>query len=75
MTDVSIRLGVVGKIVFGDDLGDYIKIEDDSENTGGFLIHRSANPDFKVGGDDWIENEENLKRYFQESQWRIEWLA
>ena len=74
MIDETIKLGTVGKIVFGDNTGDYIKIEEDSKNTGGFLIHRSASVDFKLAGDDWVENKDHLRRYFEESRWRIEWL-
>lgn len=71
---LTIKIGNIGKIVKGDDVGNFVKIIDDSQNTGGFLIITSANQAFEEGYDDWVENEESLIKYFTESKWEIEWL-
>jgi len=70
----KIKIGTIGKIVKGDDSGCWIKIEDDSQNTGGFLIHQSETTTFAEGSDDWVENLEALEGYFQESMWEIDWV-
>ena len=49
----NIKVGVLGKVLAGDDIGSWVRIDDDSENTGGFLIHVSPNPDWTGGGVDW----------------------
>jgi hypothetical protein len=69
----KIEIGPVGKIVEGDDAGYYVKIVDDEQNTGGFLVITSDSPDFSTGYDDWVENRSALEEYFVESGWRIEW--
>ena len=45
----AILIGVIGKIVSGDEAGNYIKILDDAENSGGFLILTSENISFNMG--------------------------
>lgn len=71
---VDILIGVVGKIISGEEHGRFIKVIDDSENTGGFLILTADDIEFRSRGyDDWVEDREHLKRYFLGSQWLIEW--
>ncbi|EMT9070770.1 hypothetical protein MZN11_002005, partial [Neisseria gonorrhoeae] len=55
----------------------FIKIIDDQENTGGFLILLSSNDKFSSfdSYDDWVENLEILKEYLQESHWIIKWVG
>lgn len=71
-----IEIGKVGLIESGDDVGDQIKVIDDSKNTGGFLILTSR--DFNDPAcdvfDDWVVNKEALHGYFKESNWVIKWL-
>lgn len=71
----EIQVGKVGKILAGDDVGRYIKVVDDSDSTGGFLILTSDDPDFERGYDNWVEDRTALLRYFQESGWQVEWLS
>lgn len=71
---MEIKIGPIGRIVMGDELGSYVKVLDDSENTGGYLILISAHQDMSDGGDNWVEDQDMLERYFSESQWVIDWL-
>lgn len=71
---MEIRIGIVGEIVTGDEAGSFVKIIDDTEHTGGFLILTSSTPEMKDGFDNWVENESSLKQYFVESKWVIRWL-
>ena len=70
---MEIRVGQVGKIVAGDELGNYVKIVDDCVNTGGYLILTSAEANFEGGFDNWVENKDALARYFVESTWVVDW--
>lgn len=71
---MDIKLGGVGKIVAGQDIGNYVKVIDDAANTGGFLILTSASPNMQDGFDSWVENREQLQLFFEEAGWTIEWL-
>ncbi len=71
----NIRLDTIGEILEGDDKGKFIKILDDSQSTGGYLIVTSQGPKFETGYDDWVEDWDSLEGYFQESNWIIRWLA
>jgi hypothetical protein len=69
-----IPTGRKGRIVRGEHEGWYLTVEDDASNTGGYLILTSPKEDFEQGFDSWVENKETLEKYFQESNWKIEWL-
>ncbi|MDO9160955.1 MAG: hypothetical protein Q8N35_08055 [Methylococcaceae bacterium] len=70
---MEIKIGIVGEIVAGDETGSFIKVVDDIENTGGFLILTSSTPEMIDGFDNWVENEKSLSQYFIESGWVIRW--
>ena len=72
---MDIPIGLVGKIIAGDEKGHFVKVEDDSENTGGFLILLSGDITFRSGHDNWVENERALERYFVEAGWTVNWLG
>lgn len=70
---MKIEIGKMGKILAGDDRGLFIKVQDDSVNTGGYLILTSRNLDMSDGHDAWVLDQEQLEGYFKESDWLIDW--
>lgn len=70
----DIRLNTLGRIVEGDESGCFVRILDDSESTGGFLILTSIDRSFEDGFNDWVEDAEALDSYWSEAGWTIEWL-
>jgi hypothetical protein len=73
---MEIEIGKKGLIIEGDTKGWYVRVDDDSDNTGGFLILTNPDPDMSsiVSHDNWVENEESLRSFFLESSWIIEWV-
>jgi hypothetical protein len=71
----KIEIGITGEIVNGVDAGCFLRIDDDSKNTGGFLILTAPTVDFSKGYDNWVANMEELEHYFKVSEWKIKWLA
>ncbi|WP_445366522.1 hypothetical protein ACH5Y9_14305 [Methylomonas sp. BW4-1] len=71
---MNIKTGTLGKIESGDETGAFIKIIDDSQNTGGFIIVTSSSPELKNGFDNWVKDKNTLDQYFQESGWVITWF-
>ncbi|NML35511.1 hypothetical protein [Paraburkholderia antibiotica] len=69
----KILFGVVGRIIAGDDASSYVKVVDDAENTGGFLILTSNRPDMITGFDNWVETKEAVGSFFAESNWEVDW--
>lgn len=72
---LDIRVGQVGRIAAGDQRGWYLRVDDDAENTGGFLILTCRTPDMTDCFDGWAENKQSLEQYFIESGWRILWIT
>jgi hypothetical protein len=71
---MDIKVGAVGKIVAGDEAGSYVKVIDDTTNTGGYLVLTAVNPDMSDAFDSWVEDRESLSRYFEESRWAVTWI-
>lgn len=71
-----IEIGRLGVIERGYDAGFQIKIIDDSDNTGGFLIITGTNLNDKSSEafDGWVATKEDLQVYFEEFNWVVKWL-
>ena len=73
MSDV--RLGTLGRIVGGEEVGRVVEVLDDSPRTGGYLIFTYADversPDVF---DSWQATLADVESYFEESHWEVEWI-
>lgn len=67
-----IEIGRVGKIVSGEQTGDYILVQDNLAETGGYLILLGDDPAFKTGGDYWV-GREDLEKAFMQRKWTVDW--
>lgn len=66
-----IPINTKGTIRSGKYEGWSVFIQDDSENTCGYLILIERGSD---GYDYWVEDLESLQQFLQESGWEIEWM-
>ena len=71
---MEIKINQIGQIVAGDDVSSYVKVVDDIENTGGYLILTSTDRNMQHCFDSWVESKDALSRYFAESDWSVQWL-
>lgn len=72
----DIRIGKTGVVLAGDNMGWQVRVDDDSLNTGGFLIltSRDFSDPSAEAFDDRVEDEMALQGYFKESGWLVKWL-
>ena len=72
---MMIEFKKVGKILKGDDVGQFIRVEHDPDDTGGFYIYQSTIIDFSSSDtfDSWVETRDDLDSFFKESKWVIDW--
>ena len=69
-----VEIGKRGRIQNGEYAGWDIIIEDDAENTGGYLVLISAGHGKpREGYDDWVETKDDLGKYMEESGWIVDW--
>ena len=69
------RIGKIGKILSGDSEGFFVKVIDDTQDTGGYYVLLSDDSNFDtpgVGFDHWFETITVVKYYF--SKLTVEWL-
>jgi hypothetical protein len=50
-------------------------IQDVASSTGGFLVLVGQDPTEPVGYDDWVKDQNDLKDYFIQVGWHVEWDA
>lgn len=76
---MNVPYGVVGAIQNSEKPGHRVKVVDDTDNTGGYVIlewwNGSEGPNDGGAFDSWVENHAWLKRFVEEAGWEIEWLA
>lgn len=72
---VDIKINKVGKIIQGDDQGNYIKIFEDPDTIGAFFILISRDQNMTNCFDDWVKDMDALQSYYVESNWIIEWVS
>jgi hypothetical protein len=70
---VTDKISKKGRIKTGEYAGFFVRIQDDSQTTGGYLILTwKESP--SVGYDNWVEKLTDLEQFLLESGWDIEWL-
>ncbi len=73
----KIPIGVHGRVTNGAQPGLTVLVQDDPENTGGFLIFQwwagSDGPNEHGAFDDWVESAESLERFFTHKGWSVHW--
>lgn len=74
---MKIPIGVNGRILNSTHKDHFVRVDDDSENSGGFLIYerweKSDGPNAGGGFDNWVENSDALSQFFAEAQWAVQW--
>ncbi len=74
---MKIPIGVVGKIQNGEHADMRVRVEDDTTNTGGYLVYQwwknSEGPNADGAFDDWVESKKQLEDYFVSTGWWIDW--
>jgi hypothetical protein len=73
LTD-NVRIGLRGRITAGDSTGWFVKVVDDTDATGGYLIlvHEDRDRSGK-GYDSWVDSLAAVAGYFTESGWQVDW--
>ncbi len=72
----TIKTGVIGQILAGEDVGRFVEVSDDTASSGGFLILTYDNVDRSGDAyDSWVESFPDVENYFEESRWVVQWLA
>jgi len=73
----KIPIGVRGRVLNGQHPNMKIRVDDDVEDTGGFLIYQwwdgSNGPNEHGAFDDWVESRASLERYIANVGWTVEW--
>jgi hypothetical protein len=70
---VTDKIGKKGRIKNGTHAGFFVRIQDDLQNTGGYLVLIWRETP-SVGYDNWVKNLTDLDPFLCESGWNIEWL-
>lgn len=69
---MSIPIGKKGFIVNEEVPEPYIIVQDELNNTGGYLVLVSATGDFVNGYDYWVL-QGDLEKFFEEAKWEVTW--
>lgn len=64
---------VHGKLLNGDYAGFNVRVENDSEKSGGFYFIIESPTDPQQGGDYWVETFEDVERGLIQKDWTVQW--
>ncbi|GAA3889068.1 hypothetical protein [Streptomyces sedi] len=68
------RIGIVGRIVAGRDLGSYVKVERMPGDPTAFYVFVGRDRAFRTdAGDYWVEDLPSVEEFFRESGWEVVW--
>ena len=70
-----IEINKTGKITQGDYFGWHIKILNDKDYTGGYLVMLTSPFNAKDSYDIWISDARELKNHIARHNWQIDWNA
>lgn len=69
-----IKVGVVGRIISGEEQGRYVRIQKLPDDPPSYLVLTATDRNFeREGGDAWVEDESSLIQFFEESRWVVQW--
>lgn len=70
------RVGVVGRIVAGDELAKFVRVDVLPGEPPSYLVLLAYDPEFRRGcGDFWVEDLASVGQFFAEGEWAVEWLS
>jgi hypothetical protein len=74
---MDVPVGSVGRVTNSTRSGHCVRVEDDRDNTGGFLIFEwwvgAGGPNEQGAFDSWVATADDLLAFIQESGWKIDW--
>ncbi len=76
------KIGIIRSSKHPKEIGWYVVICDDSNNTGGYKLFTSNNKNF-VGTQDgneilfnnWVEHYDDIEKFIEDWEWQIEWTS
>jgi hypothetical protein len=76
---MKIPIEVIGAIINSQRTSHQIRVSDDAQYTGGFIIYEwwqdSNGPNSNNAFDSWVEDTNSLAKFFQEADWKIQWQS
>ena len=76
------RIGIIRDSKHPKEIGWYVAVRDDAQNTGGYKLFTSNNKDFfgTADGDEilfnnWVEYFSDIEKFITESKWEIDWTT
>lgn len=76
---MMVRIDSVGDVVNSARAGHKIRVVDDSNATGGFVIYEwwdgSSGPNAEGAFDSWVPDKSSLHQFFTEAGWSVGWPA
>ena len=74
---MNVPLGSIGRVTNSTLPGHCVRVDDDHDNTGGFLIFEwwigSNGPNERGAFDSWVETLAGVVAFIEASDWEIDW--